>query len=536
MRTFLLCSLLLLSSACYCQDTISIIPAPLKIKQKTGYFQVSASTAVFSDQETKKIARDFGQALSLSSQICPNVPDLMESEINCIQFKLNANLDALGLEGYRLEVKENNILIESSAIHGVFYGMQTLKQLFPVEIYAGQMSANRNFKVPCCIIEDMPRFKWRGLSLDVSRHFMPKEFVKKYIDLLAMHKMNMFHWHLTDDQGWRIEIKKYPKLTSIGAWRKETIVGYWNTIPHVYDGKPHGGFYTQDDIREIVAYAKQRCITIVPEIDMPGHVQAALGAYPQFGNTNEPLSVWTTWGVSENILNIDEETIQFCQDVLTEVFELFPDQYIHIGGDEVVTEQWEKNPKVQSRMKELGLKDESEIQPWFTKIMYSFVKKNNRILVGWEQILNDDLSGAIIGIYLGAEPAIKAVRLGCDVIMTPSTEVYLDKYQGDPKKEPIATGLTPLKKVYLYEPVPDELTPSEQKHILGVEGQVWTEYMPNPRHVEYMVFPRACAIAEVDWTAAKKKDYSDFCIRLKYHLKRLEKLNVNFRPISDVNE
>ena len=535
-RIVVLYLLLSLTSVCYCQNVISIIPEPLKIEQKIGYFQVGSSTVIFSDQETKNIADDFAKALSLSAEISTGAPCSTQSETNCIQFKLNAGLKDLGQEGYRLEVKENNILIESSAIEGVFYGMQTLRQLFPVEIYSGRTATNRNFQVPCCIIEDMPRFKWRGLNLDVSRHFMPKEFIKKYIDLLAMHKMNILHWHLTDDQGWRIEIKKYPKLTSVGAWRKETIVGYWNTIPHVYDGKVHGGYYTQDEIREIVAYAKQRCITIVPEIDMPGHVQAALAAYPQFGNADEPVSVWTTWGVSENILNINEETIQFCQDVLTEIFDLFPGQYIHIGGDEVNDVQWKKSPKVQSRMKELGLKNESEIQPWFTKTMYSFVTKNNRTLVGWEQILNDDLSGAIIGTYLGAEPTIKAIRSGCDVVMAPSTEVYLDKYQSDPDKEPIATGFTPLKKVYLYEPVPKVLTLSEQKHILGVEGQVWTEYMPNTEHVEYMTFPRACAIAEIDWTPSDRKNYSDFCTRLKYHLERLKKLNVNFRPLTDVNE
>jgi len=518
------------------ENVISIIPAPLKIEQKTGFFQVSSSTVILSDKEAKNIADDFAKALSLSAQICPDIPGSTKSETNCIQFKINAGLKALGREGYRLEVKENNILIESSAIEGVFYGMQTLRQLFPVEIYAGQTTTNRNFRVPCCIIEDMPRFKWRGLNLDVSRHFMPKEFVKKYIDLLAMHKMNIFHWHLTDDQGWRIEIKKYPKLTSVGAWRKETIVGYWSTEPHIYDGKPHGGYYTQDEIREIVAYAKQRCITIVPEIDMPGHVQAALAAYPQFGNTDELISVWTTWGVSKNILNIDEETIQFCQDIITEVFDLFPGQYIHIGGDEVDTEQWKNSAKVQSRIRELGLKNESEIQPWFTRTMHSFVTKHNRTLVGWEQILNDALSGIIVETYLGEEPTIKAIKSGCDVVMATSTEVYLDKYQGDPNKEPIATGFTPLKKVYSYEPVPKSLTPSERKRILGVEGQVWTEYMPNPQHIEYMTFPRACAIAEVDWTSPDKKDYSDFCTRLKYHLERLKKLNVNFRPLTDVNE
>jgi hexosaminidase len=523
-------SLLLLQSVCYCQNVVSIIPAPLKIEQNKGFFQVGPATVIFSDQQTKNIADDFAKALSRSSQIC-DVNGSMESKTNCIQFKINAGLNALGQEGYRIKVKENNILIESSAIQGVFYGMQTLKQLCPVEIFAGQIATDQNFQIPCCVIEDMPRFKWRGLNLDVSRHFMPKEFIKKYIDLLAMHKMNMFHWHLTDDQGWRIEIKKYPKLTSVGAWRKETIIGYWSTEPHVYDGKPHGGYYTQDDIREIVAYAKERFITIVPEIDMPGHFQAALAAYPQFGNTDQSLSVWTTWGVSENILNIDPETIQFCHDILTEVFDLFPGQYIHIGGDEVNDLQWRKSPKVQSCMKELGLKDESEIQPWFTKTMYSFVTKHNRTLVGWEQIMNDNLSGAIVETYLGAEPTIKAIKSGCDVVMCTSTKVYLDKYQGNPKKEPIATGLTPLKTVYTYEPVPKSLTPSEKEHILGVEGQVWTEYMPNPQHVEYMTFPRACAIAEIDWTSSDRKNYGDFHKRLKIHLERLKNLNVNFRPM-----
>jgi len=531
-RMAVLSLLLLQASFSYCQNVISILPEPLKIEQKSGYFQVNSSTVIFSDQETKNVADDFGKALSLSVKIT----GLTQSETNCIQFKINAGLNTLGREGYRLQVKENKVSIESSAIEGIFYGMQTLRQMFPVEIYAGQTATNLNFRVPCCTIEDMPRFKWRGLSLDVSRHFMPKEFVKKYIDLLAMHKMNVFHWHLTDDQGWRIEIKKYPKLTSVGAWRKETVIGYWSTKPEVYDGKLHGGYYTQDEIREIVAYARQRFITIVPEIDMPGHCQAALAAYPQFGNTGQSVPVWATWGVSENILNVDEETIQFCQDILTEVFDMFPSQYIHIGGDEVNTMQWEKSAKVQSRIKALGLKDESELQPWFTRTMYSFLKNHNRKLVGWEQILHDNLSGVIVETYLGEEPTIKAVKLGCDVILVTSTEVYLDKYQSDPNKEPIATGYTPLKRVYSYEPVPKVLTSSEREHILGVEGQVWTEYMPNEQHVEYMVFPRACALAEVAWTSPNKKNYGDFCTRLKYHLERLKKLNVNFRPLTDVNE
>jgi hexosaminidase len=358
--------------------------------------------------------------------------------------------------------------------------------------------------------------------------------VKKYIDLLALHKMNTFHWHLTDDQGWRIEIKKYPRLTEVGAWRDSTIVGRQvrDTAHAVWDKKRHGGFYTQDDVREIVAYARDRFVTVVPEIEMPGHSQAAVAAYPALGNFGDTIRPWTMWGVTNYILNPSDTTIAFMKDVLTEVMALFPGKFVHIGGDEAPKNQWKTSPRAQERMRALNLKTEDELQSWFTTQMDTFLSSHGRRLVGWDEILEGGLApNAVVMSWRGTAGGIAAARAGHDVVMTPGSHTYLDHYQSQNQAaEPMAIGgFLPIDTVYSYEPVPAELEPQFAKHILGAQGQVWTEYIEGPKNVEYMAFPRAAALAEVLWTSRDRRDFADFSARLQAHLARLQALDVNYR-------
>jgi hexosaminidase len=371
------------------------------------------------------------------------------------------------------------------------------------------------------------------MLVDVARHFMPKESLMEFIDTLALHKMNSLQLHLTDDQGWRVEIKKYPKLTEVGAWRKETLLGHARHTPRKFDGTPHGGFYTQEDIRELVAYAAERHVRLVPEIEMPGHAQAAIAAYPELGNTGEQLPVWTSWGVNENIFNADEKTIQFLQDVLEEVIALFPGEYIHIGGDEAVKGQWEQSEAVQARIKELGLSDEREMQAYFIGRMNDFLAERGRRLIGWDEILEGGLTkGATVMAWHGDEPAVRAAREGKDVVMAPTAYTYFDYYQGDKRTEPLAIGGNlPLERVYAFDPIPKELTSQEARHILGAQGQLWTEYIATSEHLEYMAFPRACALSEVVWMPQDAREYDDFVARLGTHLERLETRSTNFRRL-----
>jgi hexosaminidase len=361
---------------------------------------------------------------------------------------------------------------------------------------------------------------------------MPVEFVKKYIDLLAIHKMNRFHWHLTEDQGWRIEIMKYPKLAEISAWRDESLIGHASEKPRQFDGKPHGGFYTQDEIREVVAYAAERYITVVPEIEMPGHSQAALAAYPELSCTGGPFKVQTMWGIHEDVYCAgNEKTFEFLENVLAEVLELFPGEYIHVGGDECPKDRWEKCPKCQSRIKSEGLEDENELQSYFIKRMEKFLNAHDRRLIGWDEILEGGLApNATVMSWRGEEGGIKAAKAGHDVVMAPTSHTYFDYYQADPENEPLAIGgMLPIETVYSYDPVPAELNEEQITHILGVQAQVWTEYIPTPEKAEYMAYPRACALAEIAWTPADQKDYERFSRSLARHLKRLDMLDVNYR-------
>ncbi|GAA4850569.1 family 20 glycosylhydrolase [Algivirga pacifica] len=410
-------------------------------------------------------------------------------------------------EAYHLNVSPTGIQIQGSDAKGVFYGIQTLRQLL----------VQNTTTLPALSIQDAPRFSYRGMHLDVGRHMYPVEFIKRYIDLIALHKMNTFHWHLTEDQGWRIEIKKYPKLTTVGAYRKETVVGHAGSSKE-YDGQEYGGFYTQEEVKEIVQYAKDRHITVIPEIELPGHSRAALAAYPELGCTGGPYTVATTFGIFEDVYCAgNEQTFQFMTDVLDEVMALFPSTYIHIGGDECPKESWEKCPKCQKRIKAEGLEDEHALQSYFITRIEQYLNSKGRNIIGWDEILEGGLApNATVMSWRGIKGGIAAAQQGHDVVMTPGGYLYFDHYQTqDRASEPIRIGgYTSVERVYNYEPIPEVLSKEESRHILGAQANVWTEYLKTSKEVEYMVLPRMAALSEVLWTAVEGRQYESFKQRL----------------------
>lgn len=467
------------------------------------------------------------------------------SDAPSIQFRLSPNLSPLGLEGYELEVTAHHVLIQAAAPAGAFYAIQTLLQLFPTTIFSRHRLVRDDWALPCGKITDTPRFSWRGVMLDPSRHFLPVDIVLKFIDLMALHKLNRLHLHLNDDQGWRLEIKRYPKLTSVGSHREKTLIGFARQSPadddfdagrQPYDDIPYGGFYTQDEARAIVAYAAERHVIVVPEIEIPGHAQAAIAAYPELGCTSDAPKVSPHWGIHDQIFNPSEQTIEFLQNVLTEVMEIFPSPFIHTGGDEAVKNRWKASGAVQSRIRELGLKDEAEMQSYVIGRMDAFLSGRGRRLVGWDEILEGGLApGAVVMSWRGEQGGIDAAAAGHDVIMAPYQSTYLDYYQSEDRAgEPQAfPDFLPLETVYAYEPIPSGLPEQFAPHVLGAQGQLWSEYMPTPEQVEYQAFPRLCALAEVTWSAREHKNYADFLARLETHLERLDLLDVNYRRRKD---
>jgi len=427
---------------------------------------------------------------------------------------LGLGLKSENPEAYQLKVTDKGVTITAATAAGVFYGVQTLRKSLPVV-------KDTEVVLPQVVIDDFPRFAYRGMMLDVGRHFFTLDSIKRYIDLLALHNINRFHWHLTEDQGWRIEIKKYPELTQIGSKRKQTVIGH-NTGK--YDGKPYGGFYTQEQAKEIVAYAKDRYITVIPEIDMPGHMQGALAAFPDMGCTGGPYDVWQMWGVSEDVLCAgNPKTLEFVKDVLSELIEIFPSEYIHIGGDECPKTRWEKCPKCQAKIKALKLNAdkqhsaEERLQSYFISEVEKFLNAKGRQIIGWDEILEGGLApNATVMAWRGVGEGVKAVKLQHDAIMVPTTYLYFDYYQAkDKDQEPMAIGgYVPLEKVYSFNPVPDNLTPEEAGHIIGTQANLWTEYIPVFRQVEYMVLPRMDALSEVQWVQPAKKNYGDFLSRM----------------------
>ncbi len=512
MKKVFIYSFILFFISCKKQVTqLNIIPKPQEVLfQKDKRFLLPENiNIVFSDTICKNFAgllsfylNDFGLKSTTVGQKKTLDEKYIELEIK--------KIPSLNNEGYVLTINENEITIASNTVNGIAYGIQTFRQL----LYGME---NGKKELPCVEIKDQPRFVWRGMHLDVSRHFMPKEYIKKYIDYIAFFKMNVFHWHLVDDQGWRIEIKKYPKLTEVGAWREKTLIGHADSPPPFkYDNVKHGGFYTQDDIREIVQYATARGITIVPEIEMPGHAQAAIAAYPYLGCTKDSINVWTSWGVSPYIYNLEEGTFVFLQDVLDEVMALFPGKYIHVGGDEAAKFQWQSSTKIQQKMKQLGLKNEQELQSYFISRMEKYINSKGRVMIGWDEILEGGLApNAVVMSWRGEEGGIAAAKMGHQVIMTPEDPCYLDHYQSKDSTEPLAIGgFTPLDVVYAYDPVPPSIPAEKTQLILGSQGNVWTEYLPTPSAVDYMIMPRMSALAEVLWTKKELKNYKDFKKRL----------------------
>ncbi|MBL0171131.1 MAG: beta-N-acetylhexosaminidase [Gemmatimonadaceae bacterium] len=539
----LLCAVLSLSSRALSaapaadSSVYAVIPRPTVMTPMPGHFTLTARTAVHADPTFAAVAHRFARDIANATGFDLSVVRSSAAAPGTIRLVhvIGSDAKALGDEGYRLDVSRSGVTVRAAHAAGAFYALETLKQLFPAAIFRDAPIAGIEWHAPAVHIEDAPRFTWRGAHLDVSRHFMPKEFVKKYIDLLARHKMNRFHWHLTEDQGWRIEIKKYPRLTDVSSCRDQTLVGPHQADPakRVFDGKRHCGFYTQDDVREIVAYAAQRFITVVPEIEMPGHAQAAISAYPQLGvRRDTTVGVMQVWGVSEFILNADDSTVAFMQDVLREVMALFPGPYIHIGGDEAIKNQWKASTDIQARIKQLGLKDEHELQSWFIRQMDSFLTKNGRRMVGWDEILEGGLAeNATVMSWRGMDGGIAAAKANHDVIMAPGSHTYFDHYQSrDRAKEPLAIGgYLPIDTVYAFEPVPSSLTDTEAKHVLGAQAQLWTEYIQDAKQLEYMAFPRMSALAEAIWTAKPRRDFADFMVRLQTHMQRMDAMDVNYR-------
>ena len=511
---------------------INIIPQPQELNLGNGYFKLDKNTKIVVDSDNEKVievANYFVEQFNTVSEYSLKISVLKENKVtkNYILFTDKNIATSLESEGYTISSNKKNTVLTGKA-HGLFYAVQTLFQLMPNEIYGNKKVADIDWHIPSVTIKDSPRFKWRGMHLDVGRHLFPVSFIKKYIDYIAMHKMNIFHWHLTEDQGWRIEIKKYPLLTEIGSKRKGS------QIPksHDIDNIPYSGFYTQNEIREVVAHAKKRFVTVVPEIELPGHAVAALTAYPELSCTGGPFEVRTKWGISDDIFCAGNEAVfTFLEDVLTEVLELFPSKYIHIGGDEAPKTRWEKCTKCQKRIKDEGLKDEHELQSYFISRIEKFLNSKGRQIIGWDEILEGGLApNAAVMSWRGTEGGITAAKLKHNVIMTPNKYTYFCWYAGKPENEPPALGgFLPLEKVYSLEPIPEELTVDEQKYILGVQACLWTENIDSPELAEYMILPRMCALSEVAWSPKEKRNLDDFLDRLSTHFERLGELGVNYR-------
>jgi len=530
---------ILLAAATFAADTNlpAIIPLPQQMELRAGVFRLAPDTEIFASYASRQTARQLAARLRTGTGYPLKVVakwGANRAVTNAILFTTRDASTNLGAEGYELTVADNSVVVRAPTPAGLFYGAQTLLQLLPPKIFSTNQVANGDWQMPCVHIEDWPRFKWRGLMLDVSRHFFTKSEVETILDAMALHKLNVFHWHLTDDQGWRIEIKKYLRLTQISAWRAGVGFGLDSNSTTAYapDGR-YGGYYTTADIREVVKYAAARHITIVPEIEMPGHSMAALAAYPQLSATSGPFTVPLHGGDYHGTYNpANDETFKFLNTVLAEVFQLFPGRYVHIGGDEVPNDAWKNNPECRALMQREGLKNKEELQSWFTKRIEKFVSENGKTLIGWSEIRQGGLpQNAVLMDWKGG--AMEAASAGHDVVMSPTAFCYLDFYQSsnflaEPRAAIWSRPLT-LPKVYSFDPMPTNLPPQLQSHILGAQCNLWTELVPNLKHAEYMIFPRECALAEVVWSDQNSRDWNDFQSRLKVDEQRLDELGVNYR-------
>jgi len=500
------------------QTMLPVIPLPAEMQSLPDSFIIDQNTTIYADTALANTVSLLN--LYLAAVNADTLKPAASSEIkNGIVLVLDSNL-VKEKEGYHLSVHQHLVRLAAHDAAGIVYGIQTLRQLWSAK--------NDNLMIPGCIIADHPRFAYRGMALDVSRHFFAPAFIKKYIDLLSLYKFNSFHWHLTDDQGWRIEIKQYPRLQTVASWRNETLIGHKKELPHRFDGRKYGGYYTQEEIKDIVQYATQRNITIIPEIEMPGHALAALTAYPQLGCTGGPYNTATFWGVFDDVFCAgNDSTFSFLEHVLDEVITLFPSQFIHIGGDECPKTRWQQCPKCQQRMHTLGLKDERALQSYFIGRVEKYVNGKGRNIIGWDEILEGGLApNATVMSWRGEEGGIAAAQQQHQVIMTPESHVYFDYYQSLYKNEPLAAGgYTPLQKVYNYEPAGGN--PAVATYLKGLEAQAWSEYFTDTAQAEYMIFPRAIALAEIAWTASSQKNFTSFLSRVHRQQALLNNLHVN---------
>jgi hexosaminidase len=508
----------------------SIIPQPVEVNEGRGAFRVTGNTVISGDLKDVGLKLVMGHLSSIFEKSAGLSLQMSKSPKNN-SFVFEKDTSLRNEEAYRIKVSKKTVKISYSHPRGAFYAVQTIRQLLPAGVeFTGGLKV-QDLIIPACEIYDEPRFPYRGMHLDVARHFFDVDFVKKYIDLMAFYKMNNFHWHLTEDQGWRIEIKKYPELTRVGAFRKETLVGHYSAQPHEFDGRKYGGYYTREEIREVVKYAADRFINVIPEIEMPGHSLAALASYPWLGcSPDKKYEVATLWGVFDDVYCPKEETFEFLENVLLEVMDLFPSEYIHIGGDECPKTSWKECAHCQSLIREKGLKDEHELQSYFISRMEKFLNSHGKQIIGWDEILEGGLApNATVMSWRGERGGIEAAQMGHDAIMTPVSHCYFDYYQSKNPGEPVAIGgFAPVEKVYHYDPVPKELDQEKVHHILGAQGNVWTEYMKTGKHVEYMILPRMPALSEAVWTPLHLKDYQSFISRAKKHADRYRYMNLNF--------
>lgn len=498
-------------------NRVNIIPQPTKVVERDGVFTITPQTVVYSDKLYLEVAALFANQAGLVAS------DARKAKASAkIQFLVADKSEGLDSTSYKLDITPEKVVVKATSRAGAMYGMSSLMQLMLLQPELGQL--------PCASIVDQPRFSYRGMHFDVSRNFFPVSFVKRFIDLMALYKMNYFHWHLTDGPGWRLEIKSYPLLTQKAAWRTHgTWKEWWGSPRHYMEegsSNAYGGYYTQEQARDVVKYAAQRGITVIPEIEMPGHSDEVIAVYPNFSCSGEPYK-------SGEFCIGNEDTFKFLESVLTEVIDIFPSKYIHIGGDEANKAHWKTCPKCQALMKKEGMKSEDELQSYTIHRIEAFLIKHNRKLLGWDEILEGGLAPeATVMSWRGEQGGVDAAKMGHDVIMTPGGYCYFDSYQADPATQPLAIGgFVPIKKVYSYEPIPAALDASQAKHVLGAQGCIWTEYMPTQEHVEYMVFPRLLAMSEVVWSAKENRSWESFHKRLQSHYLMLQRLNVNYcRP------
>jgi hexosaminidase len=512
---------------------IAIIPQPESVVPGQGAFCITNKTVIVATEGSIASAEYLAGILKKGTGF--DIPIVSEPKKNAIILVLETAANpSLGKEGYTLVSGSKNVTISASAPEGLFYGVQTLRQLLPAEIESPVVKPGIAWNIPAVEIKDQPRFAWRGMMLDCVRHFFPVSHIKNLLDIIAAKKMNHFHWHLIDDQGWRIEIKKYPELTATSAWRVDRENLPWNERPaqKPEEKATYGGFYTQDEIREVVAYAAKLNITVVPEIEMPAHVSCVFAAYPEFSCSGKkvPVAPGGVWPVTNIYCAGNEGTFKFLEDVLTEVIDLFPSQYIHVGGDEATKTNWEKCPKCQSRIKIEGLRDEAGLQSYFITRMEKFLNSKGRNLIGWDEILEGGLAPeATVMSWRGFAGGIAASKSGHDVVMSPTDFCYFDYYQGPKESEPLAIGgYLPLSKVYEFNLIPKELTADEAKHILGGQANLWTEFIPTPEHSEYMLFPRLDAMTEALWSMPENKNYQDFLIRLNRQFERYDNAGIKY--------